>query len=279
MPRISTRSPRVLRKGFTILELIIFSGILTLIVISFLAILVSITRVQVRQTAAAEVNQQSQFLIQTVQYYVEQSSVVDMDENSPTSTLKLRMVASSSDPLYIYLSGGVVYLQQTDNGTPEVLTSDRVSVSNLQFTKRAHPSAHDSVSMVLSVGYNSQNLAESFTQTLNTAVARVSAATFDSNLIPSTTATYDVGVSSQVWRSINNILYFSGSNVGIGVVSPGQTLEVEGGARLNTTDSRPTCDSSQRGTFWVTQSGAGVKDAVAVCAKDSGDTYAWRTIY
>jgi len=172
-----------------------------------------------------------------------------------------------------------VYLRQMEGGVAQPLTSGRVSVSNLQFTKRAHPNAHDSVTIALTVGYNTQSVGESFSQTLDTAIARVSAASFDSNLIPSTTATYDVGVASQIWRSVNNILYFSGSNVGIGVVSPGQTLEVNGGLRVNTTATKPTCDSSQRGTFWVTQSGAGVQDSVQVCAKSAADAYAWRTIY
>lgn len=46
-----------------------------------------------------------------------------------------------------------------------------------------------------------------------------------------------------------------------------------------TTGTKPTCDSSARGMFWHTAGGAGVKDAVEVCAKDAGDAYAWRTIY
>jgi hypothetical protein len=51
-----------------------------------------------------------------------------------------------------------------------------------------------------------------------------------------------------------------------------------GGVQL-TTGSKPTCDSTTRGTFWHTAGGAGVKDSVEVCAKDAGDAYAWRTIY
>ena len=67
--------------------------------------------------------------------------------------------------------------------------------------------------------------------------------------------------------------------VGIGTLSPSQELEVNGGMRLNTTTSEPTCDATVRGTFWFTQGGTGVKDAVEVCAKDAADAYAWRTIY
>ena len=41
----------------------------------------------------------------------------------------------------------------------------------------------------------------------------------------------------------------------------------------------PTCAVGVRGTFWVVQGGAGVKDQVSVCAKDATDAYAWRTIF
>jgi len=68
-------------------------------------------------------------------------------------------------------------------------------------------------------------------------------------------------------------------NVGIGTDAPGEKLEVDGGVRLNTSTAKPTCDSTHRGTFWVAQGGAGVKDTVEVCAKDAADAYAWRTIY
>lgn len=67
--------------------------------------------------------------------------------------------------------------------------------------------------------------------------------------------------------------------VGIGTTSPNAKLEINGGVRLNTATAKPTCDSTQRGTFWVSQGAAGVKDNVEVCAKDAGDAYSWRTLY
>ena len=71
----------------------------------------------------------------------------------------------------------------------------------------------------------------------------------------------------------------SGGNVGIGVVSPGQALEVNGGIRMNTLSAQPVCSGTTRGTFWIVQGGAGVKDSVQVCAKDAAEAYAWRTVY
>ena len=57
--------------------------------------------------------------------------------------------------------------------------------------------------------------------------------------------------------------------------SPEGKLEVNGGVRLNTATARPTCDSSQRGTFWVSQIGSGSADLAYVCLKMSTDAYQW----
>jgi len=43
--------------------------------------------------------------------------------------------------------------------------------------------------------------------------------------------------------------------------------------------TQPACNASQRGRWWQTLGGTGVKDTVTVCAKDAGDAYAWRAIY
>jgi type II secretory pathway pseudopilin PulG len=267
------------RSGFTIIELLIFAALFSIIGVAFLSVLVSTIQVQTRQTAAAEVNQQTQFLLETIQRAVESSSGVEMSSNSASTTLKLRMSSSSTDPTYIYLSGTTAYLKQTDSGAVQQLTSDKVKVSNLTFTKRANPPGHDSVNVAFTVEFNTSNIKQAFLQNLQLSVARVGAATFDADVVPGTTNTYNLGVTSQVWQSINNIIYFSGSNVGVGVSSPGQTLEVNGGVRLNTSTSKPSCASAQRGTFWVTESANGTKDAVEVCVKNASDTYMWAVIY
>lgn len=264
------------KKGLSLIEVLIFVAIFSVIMVAFITILVVITRIQTRQQAAAEVNQQSQFLLQQVQYYIERSSLVELNQDVATSTLKLRMAASSEDPTYIYLSGSTVYLQQTATGTAQAMNSSKVTVSNLNFfVKRSNPPGHDSVSVSFTVAYNTASIQQKFSETLQTAIARVSAATFDSNVVPSSTATYKLGVSGSIWSSVNDLIYFSGSNVGIGVSSPGQTLEVNGGARLNTSTARPACDSTQRGTLWVTEN-TSATDTVSVCLRNADNvTFTW----
>src|SRR3989344_2650229 len=93
------------RDAFTLLEVIVFTGIFTIVVVAFLGVLVSVTRVQIRQLAEAEVNTQSQFFLQTIQYYVERSATVDIVADSVVSTLTLRMSSSSEDPTTVRLTG------------------------------------------------------------------------------------------------------------------------------------------------------------------------------
>jgi type II secretory pathway pseudopilin PulG len=267
------------KSGFTVLELLIFSAIFAIASVAFIGILVTVSRIQVRQSAATEVNQQSLFLLQTLQRYIEQSSLVELAADTATSTLKLRMPSSQIDPTYIYLSGTKVYLKETDGGAAQPLTSDKVNGTNLTFTKRSNPSGRDSVSLTFTMDYNAANPQQKFSQLLSTSVARVSAATFDSDVVPNTGGVRKLGLSAEDWKSINNTIFFSGSNVGIGASSPNQTLEVNGGVRLLTTSGQPTCDVNQRGTLWYTQSGGGTKDYFRVCVKNASDTYAWFTIY
>jgi hypothetical protein len=52
-----------------------------------------------------------------------------------------------------------------------------------------------------------------------------------------------------------------------------------GTVKIGDPGARPPCDSTRRGTFWNDEGAAGVKDSVAVCAKDAADAYDWRTLY
>ncbi len=235
--RLSSLVSRLrIRKGFTLVELLVFAAIFSFVVMAFIAILTTVLGIQARESSQGEVASQSQYLLQQVQYYVERSSLVDIPQDGATSTLKLVMGINAQDPTYLTLNNGTVYLQQTATGTPQALTSAKVSVSNLSFTRRANPPGHDVVAVSFTMAYNTLNPKQMFSQALQTTVARVSAATFDSSVLPSSTATYNLGVTGQVWSSVNQIINFSGTNVGINV-SPVATFQVgSGNVRVDSGD-------------------------------------------
>jgi hypothetical protein len=59
----------------------------------------------------------------------------------------------------------------------------------------------------------------------------------------------------------------------------GALLQVNGpGIQINGA-AQGTCNAAHRGMIQYTAAASGIKDTVAVCAKDASDVYAWRTIY
>jgi type II secretory pathway pseudopilin PulG len=214
-------------EGFTLIEILLFVGIFSLVVVAFMSIFVSVSQVTVRQSSAAEVAAQSQLLLQTIQYYVERSSFIDIVPDIETSQLTLRMSTSTEDTVYVYIEDDRVTMESSEGA--RYITSPKVKASNIAFTRRTNTNGHDSLAVSFVMEYNTTNIKQAFVQAFSTSVARVSAATFDSNIVPSALSTYNLGASSGDWRSINNTIFFSASKVGVGISTPSSTFQVAGG--------------------------------------------------
>ncbi len=255
--------------------MLIAVSIFTVIIVAFIGILAVVTQVQVQSSSSAAVNQESQLLLQKLQYYVQTASIIDMPTSTPTSTLTFDVASSSLDPSSITLASGTVYLQQPSSGALQPLTSNKVQVTNLSFTRYANPPGHDAVSISYTMKYNTSNLGQAFSQLFQTSIAQVSAATFDAGVYPSVNGTEPLGANGQAWSSINGVINFSGTNVGIGTLTPAQPLEVNGGLRLYPNGvPEPTCNSGLRGTLWFS---TGNNDSLYICANVSS-TAEWLQI-
>ncbi|MBT9169619.1 MAG: hypothetical protein DDT19_02981 [Syntrophomonadaceae bacterium] len=151
-----------------------------------------------------------------------------------------------------------------------LITSDRVRISSLRFQRFDNPGGKATVSIDLSLTYNTTNPQLAITNTLISAVGRATAATFDSDLLPDATNIRNVGGVNLGWRRVlvgdgsasdpsysfsagtamglfragANILGFSTNsiermridatgNVGIGTTTPGALLNV--GSLTNST--------------------------------------------
>lgn len=188
------------------MELVIYIAIFTVSAIFLVAILTTITKIQTREGSAGEVNRQIGFVGDTLKQLVQNSSLVDMQLGVATSTLRLRMASSTNDPTLLYATGTVVYLKQ-GSSDPVALTSSDVTVDNFLVTPYQNPGGAAIVQIDLSMSYNSTNPSSRLTRSLETSIARVSAAQFDSSVYPASGGTLDLGTVTNQWRNG----YFNGA--------------------------------------------------------------------
>ncbi|MEK7554629.1 MAG: prepilin-type N-terminal cleavage/methylation domain-containing protein [Patescibacteria group bacterium] len=231
------------RSGFSLIELLIYIGILAVISVLFIGILTTSTRVQVHEIALAEVGNQANFVLQTIQRLVRESSLVEEvgqdnpgtpnvfeGDNNDTqeieiSYMKLRMEDFAKDPTCIsLLSDGIVYVMQGTGSTLDSCKSN-VSISSLitnkvtvptdtdpvglTFTIAANDPARNVVDVQLTMSYLNPPPGGNYSKILQTAVGRVSAATFDSDLLsPAGLPTpHNIGAPNNPWDNlfVNNI--------------------------------------------------------------------------
>lgn len=223
--------------GFTLLEILIYIAIFAIVGGLLTGIVTTVTRVEVRGGASAEVATQLNFTLQTVQRLIRDASAVVVN-NSPSdhendaalgssaSYLHLRMRdsaggATDRDPMVIWFDPAtkVVKLQQGSDGNETVsdLTTAKVASasSNLQFQKFSNPPGHDVVQLDITLAYNAPTPEGVVMRTLQSAVGRVSAATFDSDLLPGGDNQRSVGAPASRW--VNG--YFSGNLIVNGAAS------------------------------------------------------------
>ena len=184
------------------MEILIYTAIIGITTSAFTSIILVVARIQKQQNSTIEVNNQLNFVLSTIQRLVRESSHVEIATGTPITTLKLRTRDSLRDPTLITVSGGKVSLKEGAS-LPVYLTNDAVVADNLSFLKITSYPGHDNVQIDITLSYNTQNLQQQFSKALTSVVARASAATFDSDMVPGSDNAYDVGLSNNRWQDLN----------------------------------------------------------------------------
>lgn len=185
------------KKGFSLIEFLIYIAIFIFVSGFLVAILTTFTKVGVRQTGENEVNSQINFVSSYIQETVKKASLIDMPENVVTSSILLRMPNLSSDPTLIYATNGAIYVKEGVND-PLKLTNENVKVTDFSATKLSLGGGFI-VQVNLSLLYKSSNEKNQFSQAFQFSTARISAATFDSSLYPSSSTSLDLGSPLNPW--------------------------------------------------------------------------------
>ncbi|MEK7630332.1 MAG: prepilin-type N-terminal cleavage/methylation domain-containing protein [Patescibacteria group bacterium] len=201
--------------GFTLVEVLVYAIIFAITAGLLVSVLTIVTRTQVKQTSANELNDQLSFVASTIQQLVRQASEIGNDPGVASTTLILRTSSSSLDKTFIYASGTTLYLEQGSAsvglGTAVPLTSEKVSVNNFSITKYENPGGLAVVQVNLTLTSVNANPQNQISRVWQSAIARVTAATFDSGILPNAGNSFDIGGITKEWRNG----YFLGT-IGIG---------------------------------------------------------------
>ncbi len=253
------------RRGFTLIEMLLYIAIFAITAGMITSIMVNALRVQSGENSSTEVSSQLNHVLTTVQRLVQQSSEVEYTyEGTSTSTpctqyctLELRMVPDTTiDPTCISSDATGVYIQQGGgdthgglcNGSKTLLTNSQIKVNNLIFTVYNIAGGNSTVQVNASFSYNTNNPELAVTKTLESAIGRVSAATFDSSLLPTSDNSLSIGQSGSPALRWQNV-YLSGElGLGTSPTDIGSPVPPQGTLYYNTASSLVRL---YNGTSWM----------------------------
>ena len=148
-----------MNKSFTLIELIIYIGIVAAILLVAVNFGWEIIYGNVKSQAVREVQENARFVMEKITRTIEKASAI----NSPTpgnsaSSLSLEMADSDENPTVFELSDNKLQVTYGGSGVYE-LTNNRVRISNLQFTNLSYEDTPGTVKIEMTIShFNPGNL-------------------------------------------------------------------------------------------------------------------------
>jgi len=120
--------------GFTLIEIIIYISIFSMIVFSISYFMNMLNNSRVHNQNILEVEDQGESIIRNITYKIRNAKSI----NNPTagnseSSLNLEMADSSINPTIYSITNGVIYIKE-GTGTNIALSNNKVNISGLTFT-------------------------------------------------------------------------------------------------------------------------------------------------
>jgi prepilin-type N-terminal cleavage/methylation domain-containing protein len=165
-------------KGFTLLELLIYIGILAIVMVVLTTTITSINKGIGQISASGEVDSNVRFVLNKVGQDVNYASVVTNPSDAGSASSTLTITSNSGASVSYCLVNGVIYRKAGGSCTSgsEPITSTTVNVTSLQFTNIQNTSSIlgvvfktvVSIQMVITVRYNSSSPDWQYSQTNQT---------------------------------------------------------------------------------------------------------------
>jgi len=137
--------------GFTLIEFLIYIGIVATILILTSGFLWNIIFGNIKETSYQEVQQNGRFALTKIAQEIKKATGINIPSpGSSTDLLSLAMADLSSNPTIFDLVDGKLQITQGTEG-PYELTTDQVIVSNLLFTNLSYPNTPGTVRIEMTI--------------------------------------------------------------------------------------------------------------------------------
>ena len=153
------------RKGFTLLEFIIYFALLSMMITTITAFTVDIVKTRAKAQAITEVEQNVRFGTLRILRTVRRATSIDAGGStfdSDNGVLSLHQGDATKDPTVFDLSGGALRIKE-GAGAATALTSSDVTVTKLRFSKDTLGTSGKSVTAEITVQYAGGSADQSFT--------------------------------------------------------------------------------------------------------------------
>ncbi len=122
------------KKGFTLVELLLYMGIFSILLTVTLQMFGSVFEFQLESEANSSVDVDGKFIINRFSYDISRASSISLPVALGASGSALTIVVDSQNLTYS-LSDGDINLNNASTGTTDQLNSNETTVSNLSFTR------------------------------------------------------------------------------------------------------------------------------------------------
>jgi prepilin-type N-terminal cleavage/methylation domain-containing protein len=168
-----------MQKGFTLIELILYMGILVILISALSIIFSQLLDVQLESTAVSNVNQDGKYILAKFVYDVQSldpaarptdAIVSPANPGNTTNTLQIRL--NSINYTYSINAANNLQIVNTNTNETNVLNSVDTSVSNLTFTRIGSGDNNDTVRVSYTVTSKTKDQSGYQTKTFQTTVGK-----------------------------------------------------------------------------------------------------------
>ncbi|KKP37475.1 MAG: hypothetical protein UR23_C0003G0010 [Candidatus Roizmanbacteria bacterium GW2011_GWA2_32_13] len=137
-----------MKKSFTIIELLLYMGILSIILMVFIDLFVSMTRIRTENESTSNVQQDSSYLINKLVYDIHQAKSISTPATPLAQTNTLNLVINGTNYSYSSQSGNLILSDGVNNYQ---MNGYDTKLTNLLFTRLGSGDIHDVIKINLSI--------------------------------------------------------------------------------------------------------------------------------